>query len=188
MADNICVTLTPISGLVIVRSQRFFDDRGFFTQAYSKQGFAKAGIGIEFVQDNLSFNKYPNTLRGLHFQTEPFAQAKLVSVVRGRALDVVVDLRQNSRSFGEHFKFELNALNGDQLFVPEGFAHGFLTREADTLFSYKVSMPYSPEHEAGIRFDDAVLGIDWGTNAEAIIASSKDRDWPAFDSTAGYFR
>jgi len=187
MAGNILVTPAPLPGLMIIRNKRFPDSRGFFEQSYSKEGLAQLGLDVEFVQDNLSFNSSPFTLRGLHFQREPFAQAKLVSVIRGRALDVVVDLRQSSPAFGKHFKLELSAVDGDQLFVPAGFAHGFLTQEPETLFSYKTSRPYSPAHEGGICFDDGLLGIDWAADPDKIIISTKDRAWPPFDTRMDYF-
>lgn len=188
MVDNVTVAKTPLAGVMIIRNKRFHDSRGFFVESYSKEGLKQLGIDVEFVQDNLSFNINPFTLRGLHFQRAPFAQAKLVSVIKGSALDVVVDLRRSSPTFGKHFKVVLNATDGDQLFVPAAFAHGYLTHEPETLFSYKVAQPYSPEHEGGLCFDDSLLGIDWATRADQIITSTKDRAWPAFDPGMSYFK
>ena len=185
---TIAIEITPIPGVLIVQTRRFNDARGFFTQTYSKRDLAEFGVGVDFVQDNLSFNRERGTLRGLHYQREPAAQAKLVSVVKGSVLDVVVDLRRGSPCFGQHLSIELNATNGTELFIPVGFAHGFITREAETLFTYKVSHAYSPQDECGIRFDDASLAIDWAAHPDAIITSAKDRSWPPFDPSAEYFQ
>ena len=135
----------------------------------------------------VSVSEPRGTLRGLHFQKEPFAQVKLVSVVQGAARDVVVDLRHSSPTFGRHFSILLSAEEGNQVFVPIGFAHGFLTLEPDTMLSYKVSNYYSPEHDFGIRFDDPRLGIDWGFDPASIITSEKDQLLPSFDPQTEYF-
>ena len=181
------VTPTGLPDLFVLQPQRFNDVRGFFCESYNKERLAEAGIFIDFVQDNLSFSASVWTLRGLHFQREPFAQAKLVSVIRGGALDVVVDLRRNSPCFGRHLAIELNAAEGQQLFIPVGFAHGFLTLEPNTLFAYKVSNYYSPEHDAGIRFNDTQLGIDWGVPPDLIRTSDKDKKLPTFNPKTDYF-
>jgi dTDP-4-dehydrorhamnose 3,5-epimerase len=178
---------TSFSGVFVLKPRRFEDWRGFFSESYNKKRLAEAGIAIDFVQDNLSLSEPVRTLRGLHFQREPFAQAKLVSVIQGAALDVVVDLRRSSPSFGQHIAIELSASEGNQLFIPVGFAHGFLTLEPNTLFVYKVSNYYSLEHYGGIRFDDAQIGIDWGCPPESIVTSDRDRDWPPFDPSTDYF-
>jgi len=183
----LCITPTPLPGTFILKPRRFHDLRGFFTESYNKKGLAEAGITVDFVQDNLSFSAPVHTMRGLHFQTEPFAQAKLVSVVSGAVLDVVVDLRKASPCFGRHFAVVLSAEEGNQLFVPIGLAHGFLTLEPNTSFSYKVSTYYSPEHDAGIRFDDPKLAIDWSVPAHVVLTSEKDRDLPFFDPHMAYF-
>lgn len=188
MAGNIVAEPTRLPGVIIIRNKRFHDNRGFFVQSYSKGDFAQLGINDEFVQDNLGFNIKGLTLRGLHFQREPYAQAKLVSVVRGRALDVVVDLRRSSSTFGKYLAVMLSEANGDQLFIPAGFAHGYLTHQPDTLFAYKVSRPYSPEHEDGICFNDSLLDIDWSAPADEIVVSARDRSWPAFDPRLSYFK
>ena len=181
------VTTTPFPGVLILQPKRFLDVRGFFSETYNRRRATEAGIFVEFVQDNLAYSKTRHTLRGLHFQREPFAQAKLVGVVRGSVLDVIVDLRRTSPCFGCAFTVELSAAEGNQLFVPVGFAHGFLTLEAETLFTYKVSNHYSPEHEGGIRFDDPLLAISWGAEANLIVTSNKDRELPSFDPKTEYF-
>ena len=177
---------TVLPGVLLLRPRRFLDERGFFAESYNRRQFEQAGIATEFVQDNLSFSENPFTLRGLHFQRTPFAQAKLVSVIKGRVRDVVVDLRRSSLHFAQHLSIQLSAAEGDQLFVPEGFAHGFLTLEPETLFAYKVSTYYSREHEEGICFDDPVLNIDWGIES-VVTTSIKDRAWSGFDPQAEYF-
>jgi dTDP-4-dehydrorhamnose 3,5-epimerase len=171
----------------MLKPKRHSDNRGFFSETFNRRRLQEAGIVVEFVQDNLSFSEAAYTLRGLHFQSGDSAQAKLVSVVKGSALDLVVDLRRSSPCFGRHLKVKLCASEGDQLLVPVGFAHGFLTLEPETLFTYKVSNYYSPSHDTGIRFDDRLLGIDWGVAPEVIVTSSKDADLPSFDPTTEYF-
>jgi dTDP-4-dehydrorhamnose 3,5-epimerase len=158
------VSLTPLADVLVLKPTRFRDDRGFFSESYSRRRLADAGLNVDFVHDNVSVSKSPGTLRGLHFQRAPFAQVKLVSVMQGAARDVVVDIRRSSPTFGRHFSIVLSAEEGNQIFVPIGFAHGFLTLEPDTMLSYKVSNYYLPEHDSGIRFDDPRLGIDWGLN------------------------
>jgi dTDP-4-dehydrorhamnose 3,5-epimerase len=181
------VTLTPLADVLILKPKRLQDNRGFFSETYSKRRLADAGLNVDFVQDNVSVSALPGTLRGLHFQKEPFAQVKLVSVMQGRVHDMVVDLRQSSPTFGRHFSILLSAEEGNQIFVPIGFAHGFLTLEPDTMLSYKVSNYYSPEHDSGIRFDDPRLGIDWGFNPASIITSDKDKRLPLFEPKTRYF-
>lgn len=181
------VTLTPLADVLVLTPKRFQDNRGFFSETYSKRRLADAGLDVDFVQDNVSVSALPGTLRGLHFQKEPLAQVKLVSVMQGVARDVVVDLRQSSPTFGRHFSTLLSAEKGNQIFVPIGFAHGFLTLEPDTMLSYKVTNYYSPEHDSGIRFDDPRLGIDWGFDPVSIITSDKDQGLPRFDPATCYF-
>lgn len=178
---------TPLLGTLILRPKRLHDSRGFFCETYSKRLLEEAGLSIDFVQDNLSYSKARFTLRGLHFQTAPCAQAKLVSVVRGAARDVIVDLRRSSPTFGQHFETELSAENCHQLFIPVGLAHGFITLEPDTVFTYKISNDYSPEHDTGIRFDDPRLDIDWGVAPDLIVTSEKDQTLPGFDPNREYF-
>jgi len=181
------IVTTPFLGLFVLKPLRLEDGRGFFCENYSKRRLEEAGVYAEFVQDNLSLSKVSGTLRGLHFQRAPMAQAKLVGILQGLALDVVVDLRRSSQTFGKQFSYLLNPLEGHQLFIPAGFAHGFVTLAPDTLFAYKVSNYYSPEHDAGIRFDDPSLRVDWGSSAEQFIISERDRALPSFDPTLEYF-
>jgi dTDP-4-dehydrorhamnose 3,5-epimerase len=145
------------------------------------------GIDIDFVQDNHSLSATVGTLRGLHFQSPPCAQDKLVRVTRGRILDVAVDIRTASPTFGKHVAVELSAANWKQLLVPVGFAHGFVTLEPDTEVQYKVSAPYSPENDHGLAFDDPALGIDWGLPAAALTLSDKDRKHPRLAEMLRYF-
>jgi len=181
------ITLTPLAGVFVLKPKRLRDSRGFFSETYSRRRLADAGLNVDFVQDNVSVSKSPGTLRGLHFQKEPLPQVKLVSVAQGAARDVVVDIRHNSTTFGQHVSILLRAEAGNQVFVPIGFAHGFLTLEPDTMLSYKVSNYYSPEHDSGIRFDDPRLGIDWGFDHASIITSDKDRLLAPFDPQTEYF-
>lgn len=167
------------SGLRVIQPRRFADDRGFFCETFNARRFAdETGFSPVFVQDNMSLSRAPGTVRGLHFQTNPAAQAKLVSVVKGAILDVAVDLRRDSPSFGRHAAFELSAGNGRQLFVPRGFAHGFCTLEPDTLVTYKVTAFYSAADDAGLAWDDPDLGIAWPVSAAAAALSDKDRTHP----------
>ena len=181
------VQATPLPDALILKPKRVRDSRGFFSESYSKRRLKDAGLDIDFVQDNIAYSGPRLTLRGLHFQTPPRAQAKLVSVVKGAVLDVIVDLRGSSSTFGAHFAVELSAGEGNQLFVPVGFAHGYLTLEPDTVVTYKVSDYYAPEREFGIRFDDPQLGIDWTADPSLIIISEKDRALPLFDANGEYF-
>ena len=167
-----------IPAVKIITPKRFTDARGFFSEVYSRAAFAKAGLDFEFVQDNHSFSGPVGTLRGLHFQTAPFAQAKLVRVARGRVLDVAVDLRRGSPTYGAHVAVELSAANGRQMLVPVGFAHGFCTLEPDCEVLYKVTNVYSAANDCGLAFDDPALGIDWGVDPDKAVLSDKDRKHP----------
>lgn len=169
---------TDIAGVKIITPERFGDHRGFFSEVFSRRAFAEAGLDLDFVQDNHSYSSEPGTIRGLHFQSPPFAQDKLVRVTRGRALDVAVDLRRHSKTFGRHVKIELSRENWRQLLVPVGFAHGFCTLEPDTEVLYKVTNAYSPAHDLGLAFDDPALGIDWGIDPSSARLSDKDRRHP----------
>jgi dTDP-4-dehydrorhamnose 3,5-epimerase len=181
------VVTTPLPGLLVLKPYRIEDPRGFLCETYHRRRLAEAGIDADFVQDNLSLSRPMGTLRGLHFQRPPMAQAKLVSVLKGAARDVVVDLRRSSPTFGRHFAVELSEEAGLQLFVPIGLAHGFVTTKPDTLFAYKASSYYSPSHDAGIRFDDPQLGIDWGQSPDALILSERDLALPRFHPKMEYF-
>lgn len=164
-----------LPGLYLITPQVFDDERGFFKETYSKSKFANAGIDVEFVQDNDSFSK-KDVIRAFHYQLPPFAQAKLVKVIRGKVLDVVIDIRKNSPTFGKHEVVHLSDENYQLLYVPTGFAHGFVTLTDDVYFQYKVSKPYSPEHERGILWNDPDLGIDWPIDNPEMV--ERDKAWP----------
>jgi dTDP-4-dehydrorhamnose 3,5-epimerase len=168
-----------VEGPLLVAVRRFGDARGHFSETYSRQDFTALGIAEEMVQDNHSFSAPHGTVRGLHFQLPPRAQAKLVRVLRGRILDVAVDIRFDSPSYGRHVAVELSAENGLMLYVPVGFAHGFATLEPNTEVAYKVSDIYAPDCDRGLAWDDAALGIDWGVAPEAAVLSDKDRRHPS---------
>lgn len=169
--------------VIILPAHRFEDDRGWFQETYSSLTAVAAGVGATFVQDNHSMSRATHTLRGLHFQLPPYAQDKLVRCVKGRVLDVAVDLRRNSPSYGRWVGVELAANTGLQLFVPVGFAHGFLTLEQDSEVIYKVSAPYSPTHESGICWNDPSIGVDWGlAYGEVPVLSPKDTCLPDLTS------
>lgn len=165
---------TPLAGLKIVRPRRFGDARGFFCETYSARDAAAQGIATVFVQDNHSVSTLAGTLRGLHFQAPPHAQAKLVRCGRGALFDVAIDLRRNSPTFGRWFGIELSFENGVQLLIPEGFAHGFVTRTPKTEIVYKCSDYYAPETEGALIWNDPDIGIDWGLDGAAPVLSEKD--------------
>lgn len=167
-----------IPGVWEIRPKRFEDARGYFCETYKRSAFAERGIDIDFVQDNRSLSRHAGTVRGLHFQTPPFAQAKLVSVTRGAILDVAVDIRRSSLTFGRHVAVRLDAASGAQLLIPEGFAHGFYTLEHDCEVAYKVSAPYSSAHDRAILWNDPALGLPWPVSAEAATLSDKDARAP----------
>lgn len=167
-----------ILGLKIFTPEKHGDSRGFFSEVYKASDWRAAGLDLAFLQDNHSYSAPAGTLRGLHFQTAPAGQDKLIRVVRGRILDVVVDLRRSSLSFGRHFAVELSAKNWRQLLVPIGFAHGFVTLEPHTEVLYKVTSPYSPSHERGLAWNDPDLGIDWNIPSGGPLLSERDTKWP----------
>ena len=175
---------SPIKDLLIIQPTVFEDERGYFYEPYNKKLFEQHGINVEFVQDNQSLSQ-AGVLRGLHFQNPPFAQGKLVRVVKGGILDVVVDIRKASATYGKHFDIELNEKNKTMLWIPAGFAHGFLTLEKDTIFSYKCSNYYSKQSEGCILWNDALIGIDWGI--ENPVLSEKDKVGSAFGSFVSEF-
>ena len=172
------VEATAIPEVKIVTPKKFGDARGFFSEVYSRKAWVEAGLDYDFVQDNHSYSAEVGVIRGLHFQLEPFAQAKLVRVARGRILDVAVDLRAGSPTYGRHVAVELSAANWRQLLVPVGFAHGFCTLVPDTEVLYKVTQIYSPAHDRGLAFDDPALGIAWGVDLAKAVLSDKDRRHP----------
>lgn len=171
------ITETGISGLKIIEPRVFEDSRGYFYEAYNRTRFFEAGITIAFVQDNQSKSEY-GVIRGLHYQKDPKAQTKLVRVLEGTIYDVAVDMRQGSPSFGKWFGLELSAENKKQLLIPRGFAHGFSVLSDTATVFYKCDELYAPDYDAGIRYDDPSLGIDWGIPAEKVIQSEKDSRLP----------
>lgn len=178
---------TALEGVLILKPKRFGDARGFFSETYNKRSFEALGLKLEFVQDNHSLSRDVGTLRGLHFQSAPFAQDKLVRATRGRILDVAVDLRRSSPTYLGHVAVELTADSGHQLFVPAGFAHGFCTLEPDTEVQYKVTNYYAPQHDHGLAFDDPAIGIAWPVTRDQAILSAKDRAQPRLADLAASF-
>lgn len=167
-----------LDGVVEIRPRKFGDDRGFFSETWSEEAMAAAGIGHPFVQDNHSYSAARGVLRGLHYQLPPAAQDKLVRVTRGSVYDVAVDIRQGSATFGKWVGLILSADLWNQLFIPKGFAHGFVTLEEHSEVQYKVSAPYRPDHDRAVRFDDPAIGIEWPVPTEEIQLSDKDRGAP----------
>jgi dTDP-4-dehydrorhamnose 3,5-epimerase len=172
------ITPTELAGVVLIAPVRHEDARGFFVETYNWQSWSAAGITTRFVQDNHSLSRPRGTIRGLHFQTHPFAQDKLVRVVRGSILDVAVDIRRGSSSFGRHVAVTLTADDPTQILVPVGFAHGFCTLEPDTEVVYKVSNVYSQPNDRSLRWNDPALGIRWPVGAAEAIVSDKDAAAP----------
>jgi dTDP-4-dehydrorhamnose 3,5-epimerase len=167
-----------IPGLILVEPRKFGDHRGFFSETYNRRRLAEAGFDAEFVQDNHSLSVETGVVRGLHYQSPPFAQDKLVRVVRGAILDVAVDIRRGSPTWGDHAAVELSAENWRQLLVPAGFAHGFVTLVPETEVVYKVTNYYGPDNDHGLLWSDPDIGISWPVAAEAAILSDKDRVQP----------
>jgi dTDP-4-dehydrorhamnose 3,5-epimerase len=165
-----------LAGVYEITPRRFGDDRGFFSETYSAPGLAAAGIDLTFVQDNHSLSRKAGVLRGLHYQLPPFAQGKLVRVISGAILDVAVDVRKSSPTFGRWLALEVSAKRWSQILVPKGFAHGFVTLVPDTEVIYKVTERYAPECDRSIRFDDPAIGIDWRVSAADVTLSDKDRN------------
>ena len=178
---------TAIPDVKILVPRQFKDHRGFFSEVYSTKLLKDAGIGTSFVQDNHSLSVEKGVLRGLHYQVAPMAQDKLVRVVHGSILDVAVDVRRASPTFGRHVAAVISAENWRQIFVPAGFAHGFVTLEANTEVLYKVSTFYSPQHERGVRWNDPALGIDWGIGEDEAILSDRDRVHPFLSQAQDLF-
>lgn len=172
------ITQTPLAGCFVIEPQLFGDARGTFMESYNEQNFP---ADVHFVQDNQSTSQ-KGVLRGFHFQTGEHAQSKLVRVIRGEVLDVAVDIRPNSETFGQHFSVILNNQNNKQLFVPRGFAHGFIVLKDDTIFAYKCDNFYNKQAESGIIYNDPEIGIDWMLNEDEIILSDKDKELPNLKS------
>jgi dTDP-4-dehydrorhamnose 3,5-epimerase len=167
-----------LPGVLLIRPRKHEDARGFFSETYSKREFAAAEIDLDFVQDNQSLSRAAGTIRGFHYQVPPFAQAKLVRVARGRILDVAIDVRRGSPTFGRSVTAEISAAAWNQILVPVGYAHAICTLESDTEVIYKVTNFYSAEHEYGIRWDDPSLDLAWPFAPEEVILSDKDRAHP----------
>ena len=170
---------TPIEGLLIIEPTVFTDDRGCFLESYNKKKFEKAIGKISFVQDNETKSS-KGVLRGLHFQKPPYAQDKLVRCIEVKVLDVAVDIRDGSETYGKHVIVELSGKNKKQVFIPRGFAHGFLVLSNSAIFSYKVDNRYAVAYDAGIRWDDPLLNIKWGSNLREVLISEKDAKLPFF--------
>ena len=176
-----------IKDVIVITPDKFDDNRGFLSEIYSKKTYEIAGIKSNFVQDNYSFSKNKFTLRGLHYQESPFSQEKLIRVSKGSILDVAVDIRKESPTFGKHISIILEASSWQQIFIPHGFAHGFLTLETNTEVQYKVSNFYTPAHEQGISWKDPELNINWGADRTQITLSQKDNSYPNFSEICSSF-
>jgi dTDP-4-dehydrorhamnose 3,5-epimerase len=186
--SSLLVEATAIADIKIVTPRKFGDHRGFFSEVYTRKTFVEAGITYEFIQDNHSLSAEVGTLRGLHFQSAPFAQDKLVRVTRGRIFDVAVDLRKSSPTYGQHVAVELSAENWRQLLIPIGFAHGFVTLEPDTEVIYKVTNYYSAANDLGLAWDDPDLGIAWPVPPGGVTLSDKDTRHPRLRDLPEIFR
>ena len=175
---GLTITALAIPSVKLITVPRFGDTRGFFSETYNAEALAEAGIALTFVQDNHSLSAAVGTVRGLHYQSPPFAQDKLVRVARGRILDVAVDIRKSSPTFGQHIVAEISAAAWNQILVPAGFAHGFVTLEPDTEVVYKVTQYYAPKNDHGILWSDPALGIPWPIAPGAAMLSDKDSRHP----------
>ena len=169
---------TPLEGLIVIHTDVFGDHRGWFTESYNYEKYSELGIDTTFIQDNHSYSKEKGTLRGLHFQTGEFAQSKLVRCTKGRLLDICVDLRKKSSTYLQYYSIELRETNKVQLFIPKGFAHGFVTLEDDVEIMYKVDEYYSKEHDSGVHYRDPRINIDWQNLVQTnqFILSQKDEN------------
>ena len=178
---------TGLEGLVVIEPRVFDDDRGYFFESFQKEKYQQIGIDVNFVQDNESKSVY-GVLRGLHYQVEPKGMSKLLRVISGKILDVVVDIRKNSITYGEHFAVELSEENKRQLFVPKGFAHGFVVLSPTAIVNYKCDEYYSKDHETGILWNDPKLNIDWKIEHKDAILSDKDLVQPTFENHIPYLK
>jgi dTDP-4-dehydrorhamnose 3,5-epimerase len=179
-----------IEGVIAFTPERFGDDRGYFAEVYSKRVWTDLGLSVDFVQDNESLSAKTGTIRGMHFQVSPSEQGKLIRCQKGAILDVAVDIRDGSPTFGDHVAVRLDPDQGAQLWVPPGFAHGFCTLEPNTMIAYKVTCYYDPDADRGVRWDDPAFEIDWPVNSADALLSAKDRAAPTlheFGTTAGLF-
>jgi dTDP-4-dehydrorhamnose 3,5-epimerase len=173
------VTDTPLAGLKIIEPDKFDDNRGYFLKSFEKKAFAEQGIDFEITQVNHSFNLLKGTLRGMHFQVEPFAQAKLIFCTKGKIFDVVVDIRKDSVTFGKWFGLELSEENKQILYIPKGFAHGYQALVDNTEALYYLEGEYSKEHESGLKWNDPLIGISWPI--EPTVIADKDNQWSPFE-------
>tara|TARA_A100001035_G_C27683871_1_gene454406 strand:- start:107 stop:658 length:552 start_codon:yes stop_codon:yes gene_type:complete len=171
----------------VIKPKKNLDNRGYFSEVYSNKSMKENGVDLNFLQDNQSLSVDINVVRGLHYQTEPFAQDKLLRCLTGSLLDVAVDLRKDSPTFGKHIKKVISAENFEQILVPIGFAHGFVTLEENTTVLYKVTNFYSPNHDFGVFWNDPELGIDWGIDVSKAIVSEKDQKQPHFKDLKNLF-
>jgi len=181
------VKALTIPDVKILNLKKFEDARGFFSETYNKKALSDLGIDLEFVQDNQSLSAAVGTIRGLHYQTHPFAQDKLVRVVRGRILDIAVDIRRSSPTFGKWVAAEISAAMWNQILIPIGFAHAICTLEPNTELIYKVTNYYSPQHDFGIRWNDPDLAIEWPFALDQVVVSDKDRKQPFFRDVINWF-
>ena len=181
------VTNAALPGILLIRPVRHCDSRGFFAEIFREDLFRRHGISVHFVQENFSLSESANVIRGLHFQIPPFAQAKLIRVTSGAILDIAVDLRWGSPSYGKYAATLLTADTEDQLFVPEGFAHGFRTLEPNTGVEYRVNCYYSREHDRGLLWSDPELAIDWQLSGETPLVSERDRRHPVLAELPSFF-
>lgn len=170
---------TALQDVLLIEPEPNFDSRGYFSRAFCQLECAQAGITCHFVQDNLSYNEHAGTFRGMHFQKGPYEEDKLLRCISGGIDDVIVDLRRGSPSYRRWEKYRLTAENGRALFIPKGFAHGYITLVDHTSVYYKVSQFYHPEAASGIRWDDPAIGIQWGQHSEEMIMSEQDKTWPS---------
>ena len=187
MSSLPAVESVGVPGVLLISPVRHIDARGFFSESYNESAFRAIGVENRFVQDNHSLSRRRGTVRGLHFQIPPCAQAKLVRVLKGAIFDVAVDIRSGSATFGRSVAALLSAENGDQLFVPAGFAHGYCTLEPDTEVLYKVDTGYSRDHERGLLWNDPELGLSWPEAADTSTLLERDRNWPPLRSLPVYF-
>ncbi|MDM8006432.1 MAG: dTDP-4-dehydrorhamnose 3,5-epimerase [Phycisphaerae bacterium] len=181
------VVEAAIPDVKIFATKKFGDHRGFFSETYNKRALAEAGIDLDFVQDNHSLSGPKGTIRGLHYQSPPYAQDKLVRVIRGSILDVAVDIRRSSPTFGQHISAVISADQWNQILVPIGFAHGFCTLEPDTEVIYKVTNYYAPDHDHGVLWNDPDLGIKWPVSESEAVLSDKDHRQPRFSQATVLF-
>lgn len=181
------ILATEIPDVKLLIPSKHGDPRGFFSETYRKSALLAAGVDQEFVQDNHSLSASKNVVRGLHFQIPPFEQVKLVRVIRGAILDVAVDLRKGSATFGRHVKVAVSAEEWNQVLIPVGFAHGFLTLQPDTEVIYKVTNYYAPDCDRGLLWNDPALGIEWPVTENEAILSAKDKQWPPLSELPFFF-